>query len=50
MDMFAKGMIDAVEAWCAKEAKNQNVKKNLRALVQYYSNGLSGYLEQPSIG
>jgi hypothetical protein len=50
MTMFAKDMIDAVEAWYAKEAKNQNLKKNLGALVQYYPNGLSGYLEQPSIG
>jgi hypothetical protein len=48
--MFAKDMIDAVEAWYANEAKNQNVKKNLGALIQYYPNGLLDFLNLPAIG
>jgi hypothetical protein len=48
--MFAKDMIDAVEAWYASEAKNQNVKKNIGSLIQYYPNGLLDFLNLPAIG
>ncbi len=48
--MFAKDMIDAVEAWYANEAKNQNVKQNLSSLIQYYPNGLLDFLNLPTIG
>jgi hypothetical protein len=48
LHIFAKDMVDAVERWY--KAKNQNVKKHLCGLVQYYPNGLSPYLDEPAIG
>lgn len=48
--MFAKDMIDAVEAWYTAEARNENVKHNIGSLIQYYPNGLLDFLNLPAIG
>jgi hypothetical protein len=50
INMFAKDMIDAVGAWYAKEAKNQNVQKNIGAVIQYYPIGSLAFLDVPAIG
>jgi hypothetical protein len=47
---FAKNMIDAVDAWYLKEARNQNVQKHLGSLVQHYPRGSLDFLDRDAIG
>jgi hypothetical protein len=45
---FAKDMIDAVEEWYAKQEQNQNVHRNISALIQHYPS--LDFLDEPAIG
>ncbi len=36
LNTFAGDMTDAVKAWYVKQAQNQNVQRNIGAVIQYY--------------
>jgi|SRR5271155_440847 len=50
LSTFAEDMIDAVEAWYAKEANDQTVQKNIGAVIQRYPIGSLDFLNVAAIG